>query len=93
MAIWMLEPTTRESEHWKASTYRGTIIVRAPDEKAARQRATRAFIIMVKKTRGASTPLPPWTDPTLVTCTRVENSQYPEDGPTKVLEPPHYDED
>lgn len=91
MPIWKLEPTSQESEFWEASTYRGTVIVRAPDEQVARQRATEVFGIAVKVRHGRSSPLPPWKDPTLARCARVKESGYPEDGPTKVLEPPHYD--
>ncbi len=93
MPIWKLESTTKESEDWEGSIYRGPAVVRAPDEKGARLRAIRAFGIAVPKRPGGSTPLPPWNDPTLVRCTRFENATYPEDGPTKVLEPPHYDDE
>ncbi|MGD0014633.1 MAG: hypothetical protein ABSD56_09430 [Bryobacteraceae bacterium] len=36
---------------------------------------------------------PPWQDFTLVACTRVENPAHTEEGPTRVLEPSHYDDE
>lgn len=94
MPIWKLEPTTKESEHRERSRYKGPVIVRAPNEQAARHRAAQVFFTMaVRKTLGAPTPFPPWQDFTLVACTRMENPAHTEEGPTRVLEPSHYDDE
>ncbi len=88
MAIWKLEPTNLESPDWQISTNRGRVIVRAPDAMSARKVAAEHF------TRGArpvvigqDSPASPWTNPELVTCTELADSDFDPDGPAEVLGP------
>jgi hypothetical protein len=87
MAIWKLTPTEKASDCWGRSTYKGPVIVRAPSEQQARLEAKRKFDIFAKRVPGGDTLFNPWDQPDLVSCHRVENSHYPEDGPVEVLEP------
>ncbi len=91
MPIWKLEPADLSSEHWACSTHKGTIIVRAPDEKAARSAATSAFGIAATVPRSRETLFSPWEQANLVKCLRLHNSSFDENGPTEVLDPPQYD--
>lgn len=43
MMIWKLTPTDVESSHWRGSTYKGEVIVRAEDEDEARHLAQSSF--------------------------------------------------
>ena len=85
MPIWKLEPQNPDSPHWQASTYEGTVIVRAASEQDARHVVMQAF------TKGSpqveDTLLNPWGQEPLVFCTRVHDSGYDEDGQDEVLEP------
>ena len=88
MAIWKLEPTNLESPDWQISSYRGRAIVRAPDATSSRRMAAEQF------TRAARTPLigrdspaSPWTNPELVTCTELHDSNFDPEGPAEVLDP------
>ncbi len=88
MAIWKLEPTNLESPDWQISSYVGRAIVRAPDATSARRMAAEQF------TRAARTPLigqdspaSPWTNPELVTCTELADSDFDPEGPAEVLDP------
>ncbi len=87
MPIWRLEPVNRDEHHWRASTYVGPVIVRAPDEATAGGVAGDAFGIAAEKLPGAEVPLSPWIHPWLVTCVRLENSDYVEEGPDTILGP------
>ncbi len=43
MRIWRLKALSLSSPRWKASTYRGDVIVRAESEANARRLAAKAF--------------------------------------------------
>jgi hypothetical protein len=43
MTIWQLSPVDLSDPNWQASSHRGPAIVRAPDEKTARDVAQSAF--------------------------------------------------
>jgi hypothetical protein len=82
MPIWRLTPipSQRQDPAWLASPHTGVLVVRAADERHARAVAAGA----------CSTALPlrgPWTQPSLVTCTRDEHAAYPAEGPDAVLWP------
>lgn len=42
MALWKLQPLDLSDSNWEASSHRGVVIVRAPDEETAR--ATRRSV-------------------------------------------------
>ncbi|MEE9130815.1 MAG: hypothetical protein V3T84_12410 [Phycisphaerales bacterium] len=88
MHIWELKPTNIESDHWQGSTYKGEVIVRAEDEDEARRHALVTFRVPTERVPRADTPFPPWTQSELVTCERLDDSDYAEDGPAGVLSPP-----
>ena len=87
MHIWKLEPTDIESEDWRTSTYKGPVIVRAKDEASARLLAVEAFGIAVRRKAGNDTPLMVWSQGELVTCIRLDDSEYKKEGPEEVLSP------
>lgn len=87
MPIWELMPSNKQSDHWKASTFKGCAIVRASSEEEARSIASLKFRIATRRFYGADTLFSPWDQPALVTCQRLENSGYKESGPTEILCP------
>ena len=87
MPVFKLKPTDVSSNHWEASTYKGPAVVRAKDEESAREKATQEFCIAVRRKPGQNTCLNPWNQKQLVTCERLENSDYDEDKPAEVLSP------
>ena len=86
MPIFKLTPTANASDHWEGSTYKGVVIVRAPDEREARQHAANEFANFVKHRPGDDSPLPPWEDPALVSCTKAADEV---EGKTEILSPEH----
>ncbi len=87
MGIWKLEPVNPDGHHWRASTYIGSLIVRAPDEATARFFAAKAFGIAAELLPGLEVSLLPWVHSRLVTCVRLEKSDFDEEGPDAVLGP------
>ena len=87
MGIWKLEPVNPSEVHWRASTYVGPVIVRAPDEIKARWVAVEAFGIAAEKLPGAEVPLLPWTYSWIVTCVQLEDSGFDKEGPDVILGP------
>jgi hypothetical protein len=91
MPIWKLEPVNPDSEHWAASTYKGTAIVRAANEDRAREVATGALGIAAPIPASHRTLYSPWQQADVVRCSRLQGRQFPEDGPEGILDPKHYD--
>lgn len=87
MPIWKLIPIEETSDHWKVSTYKDYVIVRAADEDEAREKATLAFGIAARRNHGKDILLNPWNNPNLVTCQILKNSDFEEEGPAVVLFP------
>jgi hypothetical protein len=87
MPLWKLQPLDPGDPNWEASSHRGLVIVRAPDEEAARDEAQRAFGVKTRFSPRAGIKVPPWTRPSLVAAERVRDERYEEDGPTEILEP------
>ena len=87
MPIWRLEPINLEDFPWGASTYTGSVIVRAADEDKARDLAASEYRIGVINPPLTEIPKPPWLYPWLTVCTRIEDSVYEEDGPDTILGP------
>ncbi len=79
MPIWKLEPINPNDDHWGASTYNGPLFARAADEDIARELATSEYLIGAGKS--------PWLYAWLTNITRIEDSDYDEDGPDAILGP------
>ena len=52
MPLWRLLPIDRTSDHWRASTYQGEVIVRAASEAEARSTATATFFLAYARIPG-----------------------------------------
>ena len=89
MPIWKLVPINQTDPNWEASTHKGSVIVRAATEKAARERAQLAFTIATQVRPGEATKITPWKYGDLVDGHTITDSRYPEDGPEEILEPEH----
>ena len=87
MPIWKLEPINPDDEHWTASRYVGPLFVRAADDDGARELAAMACRIVEGKLPSGKVPTMPWRYAWLANCTRVEDSEYDEDGPDAILGP------
>jgi hypothetical protein len=87
MPIFRLQPVDTTDRSWHASTWRGAVIVRAADERQARNLALAAFINAVQHRPGVTATEPPWRDEVLVACAPVADTGYPEDGGGMVLHP------
>ena len=88
MLIYKLTPTEKTSDHWRASSYKGDVVIRAEDEDEARNIAKLKFLKAVKRiSKYQDTPISPWSDSDLVKCERLENSDYDENGLAGVLFP------
>jgi hypothetical protein len=87
MPLWRLQPLDLSDPSWEASSHRGLVMVRAPDEEAARDEAQRAFGVKTRFSPGAGVKMPPWQRAALVSAERVRDERYEEEGPTEVLEP------
>lgn len=87
MPLWTLTPLDLDDPNWEASSHRGPVLVRAPNEKEAREVAGRAFDIKTRFPPGQGMHSPPWLRPTLVTARRVDDPRFEADGPTALLEP------
>jgi hypothetical protein len=87
MPVWKLKPVNLDSPHWRASIYKGEVIVRASDEHDARNQATLAFGICVKTTSRENTIINPWRQNNLVECFQINDAEYEEQGPSTILHP------
>jgi osmotically-inducible protein OsmY len=86
MPIWQLSPVDLADPNWEASSHRGPAIVRAPDEKSAREVAQSAFGVT---TRFKHHPrlIAPWTRAKLVHASHIEDQRFDPEGPSGVLVP------
>jgi hypothetical protein len=87
MPFWQLLPIDSTSDHWRASTYKGEVIVRAASEPEARSTATAMFFTAYARTPGDPILFSPWGQPALVRCQRVEGLPYDDHGPAAVVYP------
>jgi len=87
MRVYELKPTSEALDDWEANEYKGTVIVRAQDEKSARLKASFGFFTLTKEESGRDTPIPPWQNGKLVICKQLDNSEYEEEGPEEILFP------
>jgi hypothetical protein len=87
MPLWRLQPLDLGDPNWEASAHRGLVVVRAPDEEAAREAAQHAFGVKTRFSPGAGVTAPPWKRASLVSAERIRDQRYHEEGPAEVLEP------
>jgi len=87
MPVWRLVPVDPLDPNWESSSHRGPVVVRAPDEGAARETAEKAFAVRSRFPPGRGMKVPPWTRPELVRVMVIEHSIHPAEGPAEVLEP------
>ena len=91
MALWKLAPINLDHPRWEAGAYKGTVIVRAPNETAARRAATEKFYKPMVTPVGYLIRLYPWKDDpddaALLEVMPIEDDRYEVEGPTEVLEP------
>ena len=87
MEIWKLTPVDLLDANWEASSHRGIVIVRAPDEAAARTTAAKAFDVATRFPPGAGMRVPPWTRTTLVKAERITDRRYDPHGAVQILDP------
>ena len=88
MPVWQLDPIDQNDGNWKTSIHCGRVIVRASDERRARELANIAFPIAVEHgLPGGDAIDVPWGQENLVTCHRLGGSEYEEDGPDTIFEP------
>jgi hypothetical protein len=84
--IWKLIPIDKTSDHWRASTHKDEVIIRATSEKEARAKAASEFLISIHIGRGEWTIWgSPWEQSSVVRCQRLEDSPYEEKGPVAIL--------
>ena len=88
MALWRLTPYEPQNlDAWRQSKYWGALIIRAADERAAREIASGAFLqsaaIVPQKT-----PFSPWLQARLVACSRISaTTEIAEDGVPGIVGP------
>lgn len=87
MPIWRLTPIDPEDPNWEASSHRGLVVVRAPNEASAREVAEKAFGVSTRFPPGKGMRVPPWMRSELVRAEIIDSPIYPAEGPTEVLEP------
>jgi len=87
MDLWKLTPVDLTDPSWEASAHRGAVMVRAPNEEAARNAAEAAFGVKTRFAPGQSVKAPPWKRETLVRAEKVKDPKYAAEGPTEILDP------
>ncbi len=93
MRVYELKPISEASDDWEAGEYKGTVIVRAQDEKSARSKATCvSFPLIAEEETGRDTPTVPWCKDELIICRQLDKSEldklgYEEEGPEEILFP------
>ncbi len=93
LPVFQLTPQSLADPDWEASTYKGTVIVRAPSEKAARWAASLAFNIATQRKHiGERTRINPWRQVDLVEAKTVRDVTWSGQGGIEILDPPHHNE-
>lgn len=87
MAVWRLIPLDLSDPNWEASSHRGAVVVRAPDEEKAREAAQQAFGLKTRFKPKAGVLAPPWKRDALVRAEKIKDARYEPDGLTEVLDP------
>lgn len=87
MAVWKLTPVDPLDPSWAASSHRGSVVIRAPDEASARDAAEKAFGVKTRFAPGTGLKAPPWRRPSLVRAERIKDTRFDAEGSTEVLDP------
>jgi hypothetical protein len=87
MPVWKLTPIDLLDPNWEASSHRGTVVVRAPDEAAARTAAAETFDVATRFPPRGGAKFPPWHSSALVNAELIEDARYEAKGPTAILDP------
>jgi hypothetical protein len=88
MKIFRLEPKNLNSHNWEASTYKDVVIVRAEDERRARERAKLDFLNADEiKSTAQPAAISPWSLGDHVDCKELNDSKYLIDGDEEILDP------
>lgn len=87
MPIWELKPIDAETDAWRGSKHRDTVIVRAETVWEAREVANAAFGVETVSLNHRTTPLKPWIHASLTTCRQLTTKEFDEHGPSGVLVP------
>jgi len=85
MAIWSLYSIDDNSPNWRASTYKGDLLIRAETESKARQIAAMEYGIAPEKIPGGATIFAPWNCGQTVACKQIHDSDYDENGQEEIL--------
>lgn len=93
MPIWKLTPIDLFDGTWGSSSHKGGATVRAPSEDIARSIAAITLGGAQMVVFGQMIAEQPWRNPMHVRAERVDGSQWSEDGPILVLDPPGYEDD
>jgi transcriptional regulator with XRE-family HTH domain len=83
-------PEHADSVHWRASSYRGTLNVRAPNSRMARQFALLKYGRATRRGEGDQiAPHNPWMDSMLVEHVRLPAlTATSSEGPLGIIDPP-----
>ena len=88
MRVYELKPTSEALDDWEAGEYKGTVIVRAQDEKSARDKVQVSDFGYIESLKELGSPVKsPWLDDKLVICKQLDNLEYEEEGPEEILSP------
>lgn len=81
MPIYKLSPVDKKSHHWKASTFKGDVYVRAENEDRARQIASSKFhVAAVKGPEDESVPSNPWSQGEVVRAEIDGSGRFSDEG-------------
>jgi hypothetical protein len=92
MKIWKLTPIELDDPHWKRSTHKETVVVRANDQDDARTVCNIAFGIAMTRQRGQTGLSNPWMQTSLARCEEMKSGDWDGRGLTEVLSPELYDD-
>lgn len=68
----------------------GELLVRAATEREARQIASGKSRIASRNVLGQDVATNPWPNPDEVTCEETDDSEFPREGPSKILDRKSY---
>jgi hypothetical protein len=82
--VWRLIPVDLQATAWRATVYKGPVVVRAESEQQARELARRDFSDAALPLAAADDP--PWTRPEVVRAEPLDDPRYPAAGRPEILE-------
>ena len=87
MPLWKLTPTDLTDRNWETSSHTGEVIVRARNEKRAREIVASAYVVEDDILAEGEPLYSPWENIHLVTCVRFETKDFPLHGTESILLP------